>query len=232
MKNYLIIGGSSGIGKQLTLDLSNNDHQVYSTFHNNMPEKESPNIHYHQLNVLDKDMNLDFLPKTLDGLAYCPGSINLKPFEKVTPSDLLEDYNLQIIGLSKVLQKTIHNLKHAPQSSVVLFSTVAVQKGFPFHCIVSSTKGAVEGFTKAMAAEYAPHVRFNCIAPSLTDTKLSARLLRTESQRNIQKEHHPLKRIGIPTDLSNMAQFLLSDKSSWITGQIMAVDGGKSSLNL
>ena len=140
-------------------------------------------------------------------------------------------YQLQLVGAVQCIQKTLPFLKKSESiSSVLLFSTVAVQKGYPFHSIVASSKGAVEGLTRSLAAELAPSIRVNCIAPSLINTRMSARLLNSEQKISKMSSMNPLKRIGEPNDISQMAAFLLSDSSSWITGQVFPVDGGASSL--
>jgi NAD(P)-dependent dehydrogenase (short-subunit alcohol dehydrogenase family) len=232
MENYLIIGASSGIGKQLALQLANSGNRVYGTYFKNEMQSENDRISYHPLNVTDETISLDFLPEELTGVVYCPGSIQLRPFERIKPQDFIADYNLQVIGAIKVLQQAASKLKQSEHASVVLFSTVAVQTGLPFHTQVSASKGAIEGLTKALAAEYAPKIRVNCIAPSLTDTPLAASLLNTDQKKEANALRHPLKRVGSAEDIANLAEFLLSSKSSWITGQIMHVDGGISSLKV
>jgi NAD(P)-dependent dehydrogenase (short-subunit alcohol dehydrogenase family) len=230
MQNYLIIGGSSGIGQQLAKQLAQSDKQVIATFNKTEPAAENPNIHFHHLNVLEETLSLDFLPDELAGLVYCPGSINLRPFERIKPADFETDYNLQVIGAIKLIQVVLPRLKKSENASIVLFSTVAVQTGLPFHSQVAASKGALEGLTRALAAEYAPNIRVNCIAPSLTDTPLVSSLLNTEQKKEANALRHPLKRIGTTEDIANMAAFLFSEKASWITGQILHVDGGMSSI--
>jgi NAD(P)-dependent dehydrogenase (short-subunit alcohol dehydrogenase family) len=232
MKTYLIIGASSGIGLQLATTLADAGNTVIGTFNSHPVENTNPNIVYHALNILDAELNLSFLPDTIDGLVYCPGSINLKPFGRIKPEDFTNDFNLQVGGFIKVLQAVQPNLKKSEHAAVVVFSTVAVQVGLPFHTQVSASKGAIEGLTKALAAELAPSIRINCIAPSLTDTPLAASLLNTEEKKTANALRHPLKKIGTAADIANMAAFLLSEKASWITGQIMHVDGGMSTIKL
>jgi NAD(P)-dependent dehydrogenase (short-subunit alcohol dehydrogenase family) len=232
MKNYLIIGGSGGIGMALAKQLAQSGNNVIATYNKNEPVQEDSNIRFHQLNVLDDIVNVDFLPDELSGIAYCPGSINLRPFERIKPADFESDYKLQVIGAIKIIQAVLPKLKKAENASIVLFSTVAVQSGFPFHTQVAASKGAIEGLTKALAAEYAPKIRVNCIAPSLTDTPLAANLLNSDQKKEANAARHPLKRIGAAEDIAHIAAFLLSEKASWITGQIMHVDGGMSSLKI
>ncbi len=230
MENYLIIGGSSGIGQALAAELSQAGNQVFATFNKNEPTNDDANIHFHHLNVLDESLSIDFLPDNLAGLVYCPGSINLRPFERIKLVDFEADYKLQVIGAIKLIQLAIPQLKKSENASIVLFSTVAVQTGLPFHTQVAASKGALEGLTKALAAELAPKIRVNCIAPSLTDTPLAAFLINNDQKKEANALRHPLKRIGSAEDIANMAAFLLSTKASWITGQILKVDGGMSSL--
>ena len=232
MANYLIIGASSGIGKTLANQLADAGHQVFGTFNSTEIESEHASIHYHPLNVLDENLSFDFLPETLAGVVYCPGSINLRPFERIKPVDFLSDYNLQVLGAIKTIQAVVSKLKSTENASIVLFSTVAVQTGLPFHSQVAASKGAIEGLTKGLAAEYAPKIRVNCIAPSLTDTPLAASLVNSDQKREANAQRHPLKRIGKVEDLAHMATFLLSDKASWISGQILHVDGGYSTLKV
>jgi NAD(P)-dependent dehydrogenase (short-subunit alcohol dehydrogenase family) len=232
MKHYLIIGGSSGIGLQLATQFADADHHVIATFHNSKPIIDNPFISYHHLNVMEDSTALDFLPDELSGLVYCPGSINLRPFERIQASDFETDYKLQVIGAIKIIQSAIPKLKKVESSSIVLFSTVAVQTGLPYHTQVSASKGALEGLTKALAAEFAPRIRVNAIAPSLTDTRLASSFLNTQQKKEANALRHPLKRIGSPEDIANMAAFLLSEKASWITGQIIHVDGGMSSIKM
>lgn len=230
MQHYLIVGASSGIGQELAHQLAKEGSQVTGTFYKNKPSAEISNIQFHHLDVLEENLSLDFLPDELTGIVYCPGSINLKPFERIKPVDFELDFKLQVSGAIKILQLALPRLKKSGNASIVLFSTVAVQLGLPFHTQVSASKGAIEGLTKALSAEYAPTIRVNCIAPSLTDTPLAASLVNTEPKREANAIRHPLKRIGNPKDIANMALFLLSEKSSWITGQILHVDGGMSSI--
>ena len=232
MSTYLIIGASSGIGKKLSEQLLDSGHRVYATYFKNKPETHSGIPDYHYLNVLDESNPLNFLPNSLDGLVYCPGSINLRPFERIKPADFVADFNLQVTGAIKIIQAALPRLKKAESASIVLFSTVAVQTGFPFHTQVSASKGAVEGLTRALAAEFTPKIRVNCIAPSLTDTPLAASMLNTDQKREANALRHPLKKTGTPQNIADMAEFLLSEKGSWISGQIFHVDGGMSSLKV
>jgi NAD(P)-dependent dehydrogenase (short-subunit alcohol dehydrogenase family) len=231
MGNFLVIGASSGIGNAIALQLIKEGHEVYGTF-NSHPMESVQNFNTHHLNVLDESIDFSFLPTTLHGLIYCPGTINLRPFARIQPSDFLQDFNLQVGGAIKVIQAALPALKNSGCASILLFSTVAVQLGLNFHTQVAASKGAIEGLTRALSAELAPNIRVNCIAPSLTDTPLAASLLNSEQKMEANAQRHPLKRVGTVNDISEMACFLLSDKSNWITGQILHVDGGMSSIKM
>jgi NAD(P)-dependent dehydrogenase (short-subunit alcohol dehydrogenase family) len=230
--NYLIIGASSGIGKELAHQLAQKGHYIYATFNKNKVKKTTDQIEYHSFNVLDETINLDFIPDRLDGLVYCPGSINLRPFTRFKPKEFMEDFQFEVVGAIKVIQSALPKLKASGDASIVLFSTIAVKVGFNFHTLVSASKGAIEGLTKSLAAELAPHIRVNCIAPSITDTPLASSLLNTDVKRDANAKRHPLKKIGSVEDIANTATFLLSKQNSWITGQILHVDGGLSSLRV
>jgi NAD(P)-dependent dehydrogenase (short-subunit alcohol dehydrogenase family) len=231
MKKYLIIGASSGIGNALAEELLNQGHQVIGTYNSNPIEHTNSNLESVHFDVMAEELNFDFIPDELDGLIYCPGAIKLLPFKRLKSEDILSDFQLQVAGAVSVIQNCLPALRNGVDPSIVLFSTVAVQSGFNFHTQVSMSKGAIEGLTKALAAELAPTIRVNAIAPGLTDTPLASKLLNTSEKKEANAQKHPMKRIGEPEDLANMAAFLLSEKSSWITGQIIHVDGGMSTLN-
>jgi NAD(P)-dependent dehydrogenase (short-subunit alcohol dehydrogenase family) len=231
MKNYLIIGASTGIGLALAKNLQANGAKVYGTYNATEPSTELTGIEMIHYNVLESSpLNLNLTQ--LDGLVYCPGAINLKPFTRTKIEDFSQDFDLQVLGGIRVIQQFLPLLKNSPDASIILFSTVAVGHGYPFHSIVSVSKGAIEGLTKALAAELSPTVRVNCIAPSLTNTPLAKHLLNTEEKVLANANRHPLKKIGQPEDSAAMAEFLLSDKAKWITGQVIAVDGGISTLKI
>lgn len=230
MKNYLIIGGSSGIGKAIREQLISSGNNVYATYFQNDTFATEEN--YFSLDVRSEHPDLSFLPEVLDGFVYCPGAIDLKPFNRLKEASIIEDLNLQVMGAVRILQLILPKLKASGQGSVVLFSTVAVQTGFPFHAQVAISKGAIEGLTRSLAAEFAPTIRFNAIAPSLTNTPLAEKLLSSPEKIEANGLRHPLKRIGEAEDIAEAACFLLTDKSSWMTGQILHVDGGMSSLKI
>ncbi len=225
MKNIVIIGHSSGIGASLAQELSANN-RVYGTYSKTGSTLTHPQVSAHYVNVMDEDIDWSFLPETVDALVYCPGAINLKPFARSKPNDFLDDYHLQVLGAIKSIQACLPNLKKSGKGSIVLFSSVAAQTGFNFHSIVSSSKGAIEGLTKALAAEFAPTIRVNCIAPSLTQTPLAGNLLNSPEKVEANAQRHPLKTIGTPENIADLAAFLVSDQSSWITGQVIHIDGG------
>jgi len=231
MSNFLIVGASSGIGLSLAQKLNQKGNTVYGTFNKTVVSNDK-DIQYHKLNVLDEELNLDFLPETLNGLAYCPGSINLAPFKQIKPAAFLQDYQLQVVGAVKIIQHILPKLKTTGNASIVLFSTVAVQTGFNFHSQVAASKGALEGLTKALAAEFAPTIRVNAVAPSITKTPLAEKFLNNDKKIEANEKRHPLKKIGTPEDVANLAAYLLSNQSAWLTGQIITIDGGISSLRV
>jgi len=227
---YLIIGGSSGIGLAITELLSDGKHEVHATYNKTVPPSSLAGVSYHHLDVLEPTFALDFLPNELDGIVYCPGAIELKPFARISPENFTTDFNLQVLGAIKVVQHCLPQLKKGNAPSILFFSTVAVQTGFNFHSQVAVSKGAIEGLTRSLAAELSPTIRVNAIAPSLTETPLAAKLLNSEEKKQANADRHPLKRIGTPSDIAEMAAFLLSSKSAWITGQIIGIDGGMSAI--
>jgi NAD(P)-dependent dehydrogenase (short-subunit alcohol dehydrogenase family) len=170
------------------------------------------------------------LPATLDGLVYCPGSILLKPFKSLGVQQFQADFELNVLGAVRCLQAAEGALKKGNAPSVVLFSTVAVKKGMPFHASIAAAKGAVEGLARSLAAEWAPIVRVNAIAPSLTDTPLAERLLASEEKRKAAADRHPLKRVGTAAEMASLAAYLLSPAAGFITGQVVGADGGMGSL--
>lgn len=229
MKNYLIIGGSSGIGAALVDILIDAGHHVYASYHEH-PQADREGVHYFKWDAAQEQLDTQFLPPVIDGVVYCPGRIQLKPFHRFKSTDYMADYQLQVIGAATIIKSVLPNLKASNGASIVLFSTVAVQHGFAFHALVSSSKGAVEGLTRALAAELAPLIRVNAIAPSLTNTPLAEKLLNTPDKMARQASLNPMKRVGEAADVAAAAQFLLSDQASWITGQVFPVDGGFSTL--
>ncbi|MGB5386277.1 MAG: SDR family oxidoreductase [Eudoraea sp.] len=227
-KNILLIGGSYGIGLSIVKQLQET-HTIYVASRSAEGLK-ALNVKHITFDALTDSLDTTQLPEELHGFVYCPGSINLKPLKMLSMSNFEEDMQLNFFSMVKVVKDIIGRM--ADNSSMVFFSTVAVSTGMPFHTSVSAAKGAIEGFVKSLAAEYAPKVRTNVIAPSLVDTPLAGRLLNNDRKKESMAERHPLKRVGNPEDIANIATFLLSDKSGWITGQVLGVDGGLSTLNI
>ena len=226
-KNILLIGGSSGIGLSLVNQISQ-DYNVYVACRssNSLPD----NVNYINYDVLNDELDSSLFPETIDSFIYLPGSINLRPFKSLSIESFKEDLEINFIGLIKSLKSVLKNLTASNSASIVLFSTVAVQRGMPFHSSVSSSKGAIEGLAKSLAAELSPKIRVNVIAPSLVNTPLANRFLNNDIKIEKSANRHPLKRIGSASDIANLIDYLISDKSSWITGQIIAVDGGLSTI--
>lgn len=228
-KNYVIIGASSGIGLEIAQQLQAGGAHIRAYSRHPLPVALD-NLSWSALDVLQPDFQLENLPETVHGLVYCPGSIQLRPFQRISAEDLRKELEINIVGAFRVMQQVFPALKRSGTGSVVLFSTVAVQTGMPFHAGIAAAKGAVEGLVHALAAEWAPAVRINAIAPSLTDTPLAAHLLNTEEKRQNSAQRHPLKRVGTPADMAYAALFLLSEQASFITGQVLPVDGGLGKL--
>ena len=232
----VIIGATGSIGSSLARSLVESGDQVHLAGRDEASLSELANelnSTYTTCDVLeenfsDKIIN-DLKDEQINGLAYCVGSIDLKPLKLTKKSDFMQSFNLNLVSATEAIKSLADNLK-SNKGSIVLFSTVAVKQGFPNHAIVSSAKGAIEGLTLALAAEYAPNIRVNCIAPSLTNSKISNFLRKNEKMAESIAKMHPLKRIGNGNDSSSMAKFLLNEESSWITGQIIGVDGGRSSV--
>ncbi len=227
-KKYIVVGGSSGIGLTLINQLTSQGFQVYH-YARNVGDWKKKNLVSHE----SLDITSGQLPETdtidsANGLVYCPGTINLKPFLRLSDEDFREEFELNVLGAVRMIRHFYKILRKSRHSSIVLFSTVAVGQGMPFHAGISAAKGAIEGLTRSLAAEFAPDIRVNAIAPSLTDTRLAEKLLNSEDKKEAGKKRHPLGRIGNPEDMANMAAFLLSEKANWITGQVLHVDGGMS----
>ncbi|MGB5422306.1 MAG: SDR family oxidoreductase [Desulfobacterales bacterium] len=226
-KNFIVVGGSSGIGFELTRRLIDDGQQVTVLSRSIGQLTELTGIRHVPFDVTRDQFPSDGFPDKLSGLAYCPGTIRLRPFARLTEDEFLEDYRINLLGAVAVIKGCLNSLKKADHTAaIVLFSTVAVETGMPFHASIASAKGAVEGLTRSLAAEFAPRIRVNAIAPSLTDTPLAKALLADEGKRTAAADRHPLKRTGTPRELAEVAHFLLSDSASWITGQIISVDGG------
>lgn len=232
MKNIVIIGAGSGIGLATAKELQNENH-VLGVSKTKTPAIEQLNISFYEKNILTDSLEDIPFPETIDGLVYAPGSINLKPFSRLSEEDFKQDFEINVMGAIKTIQKLLPRLKKAESASIVLFSSVAAKTGMPFHASIATSKAALEGLTKSLAAEFAAQkIRVNTIAPSLTDTQLAAGLLSTEERREASAKRHPLQKIGNADEIAKMVVFLLSDSASWITGQTIGIDGGIGSLKI
>jgi len=229
-KNILIIGASSGIGHALALNLLAQGATLF-TAGRRQPEGIQSTHMMWDVSAQPAADALNQLPDVLHGLVYTPGTINLKPFQRLSVQDYRNDLEVNVIGAVAAIHAAYPAIKKSKGASIVLFSTVAAKLGMSMHSSVSVAKAAVEGLTKALAAEFAPYnIRVNAVAPSLTDTPLAGFLLEGDVKRDAANKRHPLNRVGTPDDIAGMAAYLLSDQASWITGQIIGVDGGMGSL--
>ena len=228
MKNILLIGGSYGIGASIVAQLQETNKLFVAS--RTIPATSHHNVTHLPFDASKDELDKDLLPDLLDGFIYCPGSINLKPFKRMDIEAFQKDMHINFFGMVNIVKTIISQM--SSKSSMLFFSTVAVDNGMPFHTSIAAAKGAIEGFSKSLAAEYAPKIRVNVIAPSLINTPLAGRLLNNEKKKESMGNRHPLNRVGETDDIANAAVFLLSDKSSWITGQIINIDGGLSTLNL
>lgn len=232
-KNYLIVGTNSAIGLAITQQLIQWGAAIYALSRTPIPLEIAASVHFQQFDIIKDDYSAitGFMPEVLNGLVYCPGTINLKPFNRLNEEDFIHDYRINVLGAVKSIQAAIPALKKGKPSAVVLFSTVATKVGLSFHASIAAAKSAVEGLAKSLAAEYAnSEIRFNVVAPSITQTPLAGHLLNSEQKISASAQRHPLKRVGQPQDMAQAACFLLGEHSSWITGQVLHVDGGLSTL--
>ncbi|MEO8932897.1 MAG: SDR family oxidoreductase [Xanthomarina sp.] len=227
MKKIIIVGGSKGIGDAIVQNLVN-ECQIIN-ISRTASDINHKNLIQYQLDVLE-----DELPEIseADTLIYCPGSINLQPISRLNLDDFKNDFSINVLGAVKVIQKYLPVLKNGNNPSILLFSTVAVKLGMPFHASVAAAKGGVEGLVKSLGAELAPTIRVNAIAPTLTDTSLASKLLRNDKMKEKMIERHPLKKYLNPQEVADMAQFLISDKATSISGQIFELDCGIVSFKL
>tara|TARA_B110000444_G_scaffold252279_1_gene281358 strand:- start:798 stop:1499 length:702 start_codon:yes stop_codon:yes gene_type:complete len=227
-KNILIIGGSSGIGLALAnlLSPSNN---IYVASRSSA-SLTGLNVHHLHFDATSDSLDTSMLPDKLDGFVYCPGSINLRPFKGLSVDAFEKDFQINVMGAVNSLKNVLGQLSASGNASVIFFSTVAVQTGMPFHSSVAASKGAIEGLTRSLAAEFAPKIRVNAIAPSIVDTPLAAKFLNNETKLEKANERHPLGRIGSAKEIAQAASFLLGEESSWMTGRILKLDGGIGNL--
>lgn len=224
MSNLLIVGGSSGIGKAILERQSTQRNCI--NLSRTQPEINGPFDHY-TIDILN-----DELPdiQDVDALIYCPGSINLKPIRSLKESDFIDDFNINVLGAVRTIQKYLRPLKQSKSGNIILFSTVAVDQGMAFHSSVAAAKGAVEGLGKSLAAELAPGIRVNMIAPTITNTPLASKILRNDEMVQKMNERHPLKRIVDPQEISGLVNYLLSDDAASISGQVFRIDAGITSI--
>ena len=227
-KNILIIGASSDIGLEICKLANADGHNIYATSRDDANANNFDN--FIQLDPNKSLDVLDDLPEDIDGLVYCPGTINLRSLQRLTLEDIKNEMEVNFYGAFNIIKKVLPNLKKNDGASVVLFSTVAVKTGMPMHSSIAAAKGALEGLAKSLAAELAPRVAINCIAPSIVDTKLAANILSTDERKQASADRHPLKTIGSINSIANSAYFLLQAKENWISGQIFRPDGGLSAL--
>ena len=227
--NVLIAGGSSGIGLETVRLLAADGCQLTCACRDPKRLPDLPGVQGVTFDATSPEPSLE-LPETLDGFVYFPGTITLKPFHRLDDNDFLTDFQVNLLGAVRLLRLALPSLKRSGNASVVFFSTVAVQTGLAFHASIAAAKGAVEGLTRSLATELAPGIRVNAIAPSLTDTPLAEILLSNDAKRQASADRHPLKRIGDPAETARLVGFLLGDDSGFMTGQILALDGGLSSL--
>ena len=221
MRNILVIGGSKGIGKAIITNLVEENH-VYNV------SRTSPDFSHNNLTHFSLDILTDELPEIdkIDTLIYCPGSINLKPISRLKLEEFRDDFEINVIGAVKTIQKYLPKLKEGNSPNILLFSTVASKLGMPFHASVAAAKSAVEGLTKSLGAELAPTIRVNAIAPTVTDTDLASKLLRNDRMIENITDRHPLKKYLQPKEVADLATFLTSDKAKSISGQIFELDCG------
>ncbi len=226
-RTILLIGGNSGIGLATARLLQANDDNLLAAARNPAALREM-GISSQSFDATNP--SLSDLPPVLDGLVYFPGTITLKPFHRLTAADFLNDFQVNCLGAVAAIQAALPALKAAPSASVVLFSSVAVTQGMAFHASIAAAKAAVEGLTRSLAAELAPHIRVNAIAPSLTETPLAENLLNSAAKKEASAKRHPLQQVGNPDDVARLVAFLLAPESRFMTGQILRPDGGLSSV--
>ena len=221
MKTIVVIGGSKGIGNAIVKTLIHT-HKIIN-ISRTAPKLVHENLKHYTCDILNDDLpNIE----SLDGLVYCPGSINLKPISRLTIEDFKQDFEINVLGAVKSIQTYLPILKTGNQPSILLFSTVASKLGMPFHASIATAKSGVEGLVKSLGAELAPTIRVNAIAPTVTDTELASKLLRNDKMIENITERHPLKKYLKPEDVAGMAEFLLSEKATSISGQVFEMDCG------
>jgi len=227
-KNILIIGGSSGIGLALAEHLApQNKVFIASRSGNAVQHLDIQHINF---DATQDDLDTNQLPDELHGFIYCPGSINLRPFKGLKLESFQSDFEINVLGAIRSLKSVLTHLSASGNAAIVLYSTVAVQTGMPFHSSVAASKGALEGLTRSLAAEFAPKIRVNAIAPSLVNTPLASKFLNNEAKMDKANERHPLGRVGTAKEIAQATTFLLGEESSWMTGRVLQLDGGIGNL--
>jgi 3-oxoacyl-[acyl-carrier protein] reductase len=227
-KNILIIGGSSGIGLALAELLSVSNKVVVAS--RSGDSVANLDVQHIPFDATTDQLDVTLLPDTLHGFVYCPGSINLRPFKGLSSEAFEKDFQINVMGAINSLKAVLAPLSNSGSASVVFFSTVAVQTGMPFHSSVASSKGAIEGLTRSLAAEFAPKIRVNVIAPSIVNTPLASKFLNNETKMEKANERHPLGRVGSAKEIAQATAFLLGEESSWMTGRVLQLDGGIGNL--
>lgn len=226
MKTVLLIGASSAVAKVFATEQLSKGYRVIGI------SRENPaidNLEFYPFD-LTKTQEFPIIKDAIDTLVYFPGTIVLKPFKGIKPTEFQNDFEINVLGAIRAVQAYLPNLQLVAQASIVFFSTVAAQVGIPYHSSVAVSKGAIESLTRSLAAELAPKIRVNCIAPSLTNTPMAARLINTADKLDASANRHPLKKIGNPLDLAKALTFLTARDAEWITGQILHIDGGISAI--
>lgn len=232
MKTLLLAGCTSGIGLETLKALRAEGHRVVAAVRDRAPLTAFEGLEVVDFEAENSQPEIGGLPEKIDGLVYFPGTITLKSFRALKDSDFQKDLEVNLLGAVRLIRAALPALQKVESASIVLFSTVAAETGMPFHSSIAAAKGAVVGFGRSLAAELAPKIRVNCVAPSLTRTPLAAGLIDTDAKMEASRQGHPLKRIGDPAEVAQLASFLLSDASRFITGQVIGIDGGLSTLRL